>query len=191
MILAKGFGRFVVTGAILMAFVAVGFLVGQNQNQDGLIEKPAYANSLPAVLESAAGGQQMSLATGRIEDGIEALFGLDHLTGDLFCWILSPTTGAVASTFRVNVTGALSVDGDADYVLTTGLMDFRIARSGGQRVSHSVVYVSDGNSGRVVGYSLVYDSSALSRGITAAGELTQITRMITRQPGTVRQQGNR
>ena len=183
------FARFAATSTIHLAFVAVGYVAGQRGVSPGL-EATAYANgNIPAFLESASGGKQLSLATGRIEDGIEGIFGVDHLTGDLFCWVLNPTTGELASTFRVNVATALGVDGDADYVMCTGLMDFRGGRTGGDRISHSVVYVADGNTGNVAGFSLIYDAQALSRGNASAGELKQIATMITRDPRAVRNQG--
>lgn len=184
----NSFARFVVTSVILFAFVAIGYVAGQ-RGISPTLESSAYA-SPPAFLEAATGGKQMSIATGRIEDGIEALFGLDHLTGDLFCWVLNPHSGELASTFRTNVATALRVDGDADYVLCSGLMDFKISRTGGSRISHSVIYVGDGNTGNVAGFSLIYDAQAINRGNSSAGELKQIATMITRDPRAVRDQGS-
>ncbi len=182
------FAKFVVTSALLLAFVAIGYVAGQRGYTPAL-ESQAHASGLPSFIESASGGNQLSMATGRIEDGIEAIFGLDHLTGDLFCWVLNPTSGELATTFRLNVAGVLNVEGDADYVMVTGLMDFRISRSNGRRISDSVVYIGDGNSGNVAAFSLVYDGSAVSRGDIAAGELRPISSMLTRDPNSIRDQG--
>jgi len=187
----SSFAKFVYTSAILFAFVAVGYFAGQRGVSPSL-ESTAYASPFakpPAFLESATGGKQMSMATGRIEENVEALFGLDHLTGDLFCWILNPNTGDLATTFRVNVAAALNVQGDADYVMCTGVMDFRISRSGSTRVSDSVIYVGDGNTGNVAAFSVLYDGQAVTRGVASPGELKRISTMITRDPRAVRSQG--
>ena len=184
------FAKFIVTSIVLFAFVAVGYVIGQRGSDTGL-ESTAFATPVSWPLDSAAGGNSLSLATGyvAIQDGVEALYGLDHLTGDLFCWVLNPATGAVASTFRTNVNTALGVDGDADYVMVTGVMDFRIANTGRDTLSDSVIYVGDGNSGKVVGYILRYDRQAINRGNAGAGQLEPIANMVTRAPGTVRNQG--
>ena len=42
------------------------------------------------------------MATGFVDSGVEALYGLDHLTGDLFCGVLNSRTGDVANRFRVS-----------------------------------------------------------------------------------------
>lgn len=187
---SNNFAKFIVTSVVLFAFVAIGYVIGQRGDEGGL-ESTAFATPVSWPLDNASGGKSLSLATGHIsvQDGVEGLYGLDHLTGDLFCWVLNPGTGAVASTFRTNVNSALGVDGDADYVMVTGMMDFRIANTGGDTVSDSVVYVGDGNSGKAVGFVLRYDRQAINRGNSGAGRLEAIANMVTRAPGTVRNQG--
>ena len=68
-------------------------------------------------------------------------------------------------------------------------MDFDIANSGGLRIGQSVIYVGDGKSGKVVGYGVRYDPSAIRRGTPSNGEITVIANMLTRKPEAVRNQG--
>lgn len=182
------FPAIAITGFVFLTVLAVGFVLGRSGGQTGWAT-PAWAN-LPAF-DGAARGQSMSLATGVIEGGVEALYGLDHLTGDLFCWILNPRTGAVSNTFRISAGAALGVSGEPDYVLTTGLMDFSGGADGGARPAMSVAYVGDGNSGKVAGFVLMYNRGAIQRGNNdnSAGELRLISEMLTRDARAFRDQG--
>lgn len=187
----SSFTRFLSTAVVLLAFVAVGFALGKADRSLPSLENRAYA-TIPTpseFIEAANSSETMSLATGQIEQGIEALFGLDHLTGDLFCWVLSPKNGDLASTYRTNVASDMGLTGDADYTLVTGLIDFDIANSGGLKVSQTVIYVGDGKSGKVLGYGLQYDAGAVRAGRTGNGTLQVVAQMLTRKPSAVRNQG--
>ncbi len=184
---SNNFLRFVMPGCAVLALLAIGFVIGR-QDASGGFSKSAFAG-FPLV-DNAARGKSMSMATGYVESGVEALYALDHLTGDLFCWVLNARTGAVASTFRVSAGGALGVVGEADYVMTTGLMDFAGGVDGNMRPAQSVVYVGDGNTGKVVGYVLMYNRTAIQRGeALASGEFRLVSEMVTREVGRVRDQG--
>ena len=180
----NNFARFVVTSIVLFAFVAAGYVAGQKGFTPG-VESTALASPSPFVWESASGGKQMSLATGRVDDGVEGVFALDHLTGDLYCWILSPRDGTLARTLPTNVSVILNVDGDADYMMCTGILDIRGGRTGGDRVGDSVVYVGDGNTGRVAGFTVIYGS-----GVVRLELIPGSNNMMTRDPRAVRDQGN-
>ncbi len=180
----SNFARFLITSGVLFAFVAIGFLAGRGGLQPGL-ESTALANPPWMAWESASGGKQMSLATGRIEEGIEGVFALDHLTGDLFCWILNPRVGTLSRSQPLNVSQLLNVEGEADYIMCTGILNIRAGRSGGARVGDSVVYVGDGNTGKVAALSVLYDNGGVRlEAIPSSRD------MMTRDPRTIRDQGN-
>ncbi len=178
------FGKFVITSLLLFAFVGVGYFVGQ---QGGSPDFVSSAHAFPANLpwESASSGKQLSMATGRIEEGVEGVFALDHLTGDLFCWYLNPRDGSLARSAPVNVATYFNVDGDSDYVMCTGLLNVRGGRSGGDRLANSVVYVGEGNSGKVAAFSIFYGSAGLRIEIIPGSR-----GMMTRDPRAIRDQGN-
>ncbi len=189
MIAFGNFTRLLLGGLLMLAFTGVGFYFGAQSRHAAelttLFESSAFAGSplMNLARDSAARGKAMSLATGRVEENIDALYGLDHLTGDLFCWILNTRTGEVASTFTFNVNNGLGItDADADYVMATGSMDFNFARTGNERVAQSVVYVGEGNSGKVAGIVLGYERQ------TGVGELRLISTAMTRSADARRDQ---
>jgi len=134
----------------------------------------ATTNGMPAVdlaplkleASSAARGKSISLATGVIDESVEGLYILDHLTGDLQCWVISPKTGKISGIYTANVNVGLETDraGDKDYVMSTGQFS-SIGGSAGQRIpARSIVYVAEGNSGNVAAFGLQYDKNTIRRG---------------------------
>lgn len=162
--------------ALAAGFTAFGFVVANQTSQQ----------DLPTLLraDSAASGNNISLASGMVSRDIEALFVLDHMTGNLQCWMLNPNTGAIGGLFGTNVNNDLGVTkaGDADFVITTGRIDTSgRGREGNMRPGASLVYVADGNSGKVIGYGFQFDPQAIARGDDAQkGQLVVVTQGIAR-----------
>lgn len=115
---------------------------------------------------SAARGKNISLATGWIDESVEGVYILDHLTGNLQCWVLSPKTGKISGVYVANVNVGLETDvaGDKDYVMSTGSFAFSGGSSGQRVPARSVVYVAEGNSGNVAAFGLQYDKALIRRG---------------------------
>ena len=170
-----------VCGLMLLAsgFTAVGFVVAHQ----------IYANQedqAPIVLkaDSSAGGDSMSFATGVVSRDIEGLFVLDHLTGNLQCWLLNPNTGSIGGIFRTNVNPDFGSQkaGDSDYVMVAGRIDITgRGRANNMRPGASIVYVGDGNTGKVFGYGFQFDPQAIIRGDgVQQGTLEVVTRGLMR-----------
>lgn len=135
-------------------------------------ESFAAASSLKtSLLDSASGGKKVSLATGLIEDGTEGLFALDHETAVLYCWVLDPRNGNTIGQFTANVGTqmGLAPGGDLDFVMTTGALPFQGGRAANARPINSVVYVAEGNSGKVVGLSLGWNQTLATRSAPQEG----------------------
>ena len=94
-------------------------------------------------------------------------------------------TGELGAAFETSVTKDLAAVGkasDMDYVMVTGTVDFTIGSSNNQKPADSVVYVAEGNSGRVAAYTLMYNKGS------GAGTLVKLFVSPTRAP--IRDQGN-
>ena len=130
---------------------------------------------------TASPGKKLAVATGQIDQDIEGVFVLDFLTGDLFCWVINRFKGGLGGRFRINVAGEFGgVLGNAsDFVLTTGL--FRQAgRSSQLRMAECIVYVADGNTGKVVGYSLPWNRTRAQAGAAQEGPFQKVFEGLTR-----------
>ena len=192
--------RFAVWGLLLTGLVG-GYLVGQvgrgnetsvagtGGNLLSLIESSAIANS-PAWLDSAARGNKVSMATGLITDGVEGIFALDHQTGNLFCWVLDPRTMAMTAEYATNIPLQLGLagGGDFDFVMTTGQIQFQGGRAGNMRPVGCVVYVAEGNSGKVGGFSFNWAQPLAVRGAPQQGPMNMIFAGTVRSPLATREQ---
>jgi hypothetical protein len=149
--------------------------------------------SAPIVLhaDTASAGKSISMATGIVDEGIEAFFVLDHLSGNLQCWIPNPRNLQLANIFVANVNEELGGEkqGAADYVMVTGRVDFLpFARRGTMVPAGCVCYVADGNTGKVVGYSFHYDQGSIKRAEQQNGKLEVVLRGTARDQAVQRDQ---
>ncbi len=171
--------RFTVGGLILFGAV-VGGVGSWFSSSNRSFESTAFAANRIATMGSgngtwvdSAGSKKVSMATGLIDEGVEGLFALDHQTGNLFCWVLNPRNGVTIGEFTTNVqaTMGLAAGGDPDFSMVTGAMLFQGGRGNNERPINSVVYVSEGNSGKVAGFSLNWNQAIASRNAPQGGPM--------------------
>lgn len=181
-------GLGVVAGLMLIAssFTAIGVFVGLKMSKASLSPLPLYA-------DAAARSESLSFATGFVDNEVEGLYILDHQTGRLQCWVVNRQTGTIGGLYAANVSADMELEkaGDADFVMTTGRIEFSgIARAGNERPALSTCYVGDGNSGKVVGYSFYFDQTILNQinGEVQQGKLIPVCRGYVREGSRVRDQ---
>lgn len=164
----------------LVTFLASlsGFLIAQKFDTDVADMPPIVLNA-----DAAARGKQISLATGFVDDGVEGLFVLDHLSGNLQCWVMNRRSGEIGAVFTGSASAELGGEkgGAVDYVMTTGTVDF-IKGSGQAKPAGCVCYVADGNSGKVVGFGFHYNAQIAAKGARQRpGALRVVCRGIARE----------
>src|SRR5690349_18443388 len=80
--------------------------------------------SLEDLLHASAthGGDSMAMATGLIDEGVEGMFVLDFITGELTCQVLNPRTGTLAGIYKRTVSADLGIEQGKQpkYLLVTG-----------------------------------------------------------------------
>ncbi len=166
----------------------IGVYVGNQLAQDRMIE------SLPPLqlnAGTASRSKSVSMATGLINGNVEGLFVLDHISGNLQCWLLSPKTGAIGGIYVANAAADLAGGGkagEADYVMTTGNFFFNGTKSSSEFPGQSVCYVADSNTGNVIGYGLVYNQQGMKRGVPQKGFLKVVCKGSIRSEASTRDQ---
>lgn len=154
-------------GLALGLAVAVGIYLGKNASH------PLDALRLQA--SASHGSSAFAIATGPIDGDVEGIYCLDFVTGDLICYVLNPQTGRGAGAFKTNITSDLAPEkGKAPaYSMVTGTINIR-STTGNARPAASVVYVADGNTGWVAGYSFDWNRQAVSTGSLQAGVMKRV-----------------
>lgn len=129
-----------------------------------------------------------SMATGHVEPEYEAVYFLDHLTGDLHAYVVGRLAnggfGVLQHCYR-KVLDDFKTEGDKTpkFLMATGICDLsRGGRGGTIMPSRSVVYIADVTSGMAGAYALPYNSTLHNAGRPVPmGELVLITGFPIRQ----------
>lgn len=139
--------------------MGVGMLIGALVTMRGEPQLVLPETALHAT--ATHGSDSFAIATGQISDGVEGIFFLDYLTGEVQCWVLNPRTGFLGGRYRHNVVADLGVEQGKkpNYIMVTGAASFR-AGGAAVRPADSLLYVVDGNTGRFAAYSLPWNRNA-------------------------------
>ena len=120
--------------------------------------------------------EKFAMCTGYVDNGVEAVYFLDFLTGDLKATALAKQPPYNFNAFyQRNVFKDLQVDASMkpEFLIVTGEADLR--RIGGrQRLSQAVVYVAEVTTGRCAAYAIPWDAQRHAAGQMARGELVLI-----------------
>lgn len=146
----------------------------------GLLTGLVLAGFWPSVPLHATATDKLdtfSMATGHVEDAVEGVFFLDHLTGELHAYVLGPTArgpGIQCHYFR-NVSKDFDAGEKAKYLMVTGLDDLaRGGRGSSIQPSRALVYVAEVSTGKAIAYYLPYNLTAHRSGSYAEGFLIPV-----------------
>ncbi len=118
-----------------------------------------------------ATGDNFAIATGPLDEEVEAIYFLDFLTGDLRAAAINPRLGRFNAFFQFNILQAMQIDVSKNpkFSMITGMLDIRRGASAGW--GKTVVYVADSTTGRVGAFATPWDRSMSNAGKTITGTL--------------------
>ncbi len=145
------------TGLLVGVGMLIGALASRWANGPTAQLPPLFLNA-----SATHGANTMAIATGPIDEGVEGLFILDFLTGDLQCLVMNPRNGALGGLYKHNVIADLGVEQGKQpkYLMVTGNAEFRYTGGGAIRPAQSVVYIADANTGHWAAYMLPWNRQA-------------------------------
>ena len=153
--------------ALTVALLAIGVMLGT-----AISKESGSPSTLKLMASGSSAGKNVSLATGQIDEGNEGIYILDHLNGNLQCWLINPRTNKIGGVYRANIFDALpdlKQGDDLDFVLTTG--NFNFQNRGNQQLARSIAFVGVGKSGVVAGFGFRFDKTVIQRGNIQEGTL--------------------
>lgn len=115
--------------------------------------------------------ENFAIATGPLDNDVEAVYFLDFATGDLTGAVLSVQTGAFSAFYRYNILNDFGVDASKSprFLMVTGVADIR--RGGTRwRPGRSVIYIAELTTGRVAAYGVPWMPETHKRGQPFMGE---------------------
>jgi hypothetical protein len=126
--------------------------------------------SVPLHAAATHGIDKFAIATGLVDGGVEALYFLDFLTGDMRAAVLNPKTGKFNSFYTRNIAADFGGAGrNSGYLMVTGSADMPRGTANYQ-FARSVVYVAEAGTGAVAAYTIPWNSSLQAAGKTQYGE---------------------
>lgn len=179
------------------AWLAVGLVAGLVAG--GLVpHTPLHATATDRL-------ENFAIATGPVDEGLEAVYYLDVLTGTLKAAVVSNQTPGFQARSEVNLNAdlmkavqAVNSRGGAgrpkaqlpsapNYVMVTGLADIRRTGPARTRPSLGLVYVAETNTGIVLAYVMHWDQNTHSSNTPVVAPLTlwafdQFTTAVVRTP---------
>jgi hypothetical protein len=116
-----------------------------------------------------------AVATGQVDEDVEAIYFLDFLTGDLKAMVMGRQAGGFCGYYNYNVAAHLGIDPSKNprYLMVTGVSSLR---RGGSRMqlSRAVVYVAEVTSGKVGAYAVPWNPSMAAAGQRMVGNLIPV-----------------
>ncbi len=152
--------------AWLAAGATFGLIVGLNVS--------GVWPSIPLHATATHGLDKFAIATGLVDDTVEAIYFLDFLTGDLRAAVINPKSGKFNALYTRNIATDFGAAGaGARYLLVTGYADMPRGRANFQ-YAKSIVYVADASTGQVAAYTIPWNSAYMAAGKPQQGEFVPL-----------------
>ncbi len=119
-----------------------------------------------------------AIATGPLDNFVEAVYFLDYLSGDLRAAALNFRTGRFGSVYERNVMGDLDAGGtrNPQFSMVTGIADLQRSQRA-IKPSRAVVYVLEARSGWLGAYSAPWVPGTQTAGRPIAGQIEILDRI--------------
>jgi hypothetical protein len=134
---------------------------------------------VPLHAVATHGGENFAVATGPVDESIEAFYVLDYLTGDLRAAVINNQVGRFLGFFDYNILQDFAAAGpikNPEFLMVTGLAD--VPRGFGRQFqSRSVVYVTEVTTGQVVAYFIPWNQTLASARRVQRGTLIPLDRL--------------
>lgn len=148
--------------AMLGVGIVVGLIIGLNIQ--------GIWPSVPLHASATHGLDKFAIATGLVDDEVEALYFLDYLTGDMRAAVVDPKSGRFNAFFTRNIAADFGGAGrSTGYLMVTGLANMPRGRADFQ-YAQSIVYVADVTTGRVATYTIPWNSALHAAGRRQFGQ---------------------
>lgn len=118
--------------------------------------------------------ENFAIATGLVDENIEALYFLDFLTGDLRAAVVSRRNAQFTGVFQYNVLQDFEVTSEKPrFLMVTGIAGLPRGR-GASQIGRSLIYVAEASSGQVAAYALPYNSTLNAAGAPQMGTFLKV-----------------
>jgi hypothetical protein len=164
-------GAWLIAGVFAAALLG-GLLSQSAKNLLGTGDHPladGFFKAINAHATATNSNDALIICTGEIDTGIEGVFTLDPLTGELQGAVLNPAKAKFVARYKYpSVAKDFEAAKSPKFLMVSGIGEIRQGPSA--RAAHCVLYVAEVTTGRVVAYAVPWDPSkaATPKGYFAA-----------------------
>jgi hypothetical protein len=139
-----------------LSFLAIGLVIGAMVG----LNAGGFWPQIPVHAVAVQGADNFILATGPLDEEVEAVIFLDGLTGDLKAAAVGLINGKFNAFFQHNINKDFGNVKSPKYLMTTGMVNLRRgAGAGNVSPSNSAVYIAEVTSGQVAAYGIPWNNS--------------------------------
>ncbi|MEM9185536.1 MAG: hypothetical protein AAGB00_03475 [Planctomycetota bacterium] len=164
----------VVAGLALAFGVSLGFNARGLKQGDRPLTLPPGWPEIAVQGATAQGFDNFAVATGPVQQDIEAFYFLDFLTGDLRATALNSREAKFGAFYEYNIAqdfpGATK---NPKYLMVTGMANIPRGR-GRTQIAQSVVYITEATTGQMAAYIMPWNSSMQASGKMQNGTFLKI-----------------
>ena len=144
------------SGWLILGLI-VGLLIGSS-----LPYSPAHAVATDRF-------DNFAICTGQVTQGLEALYVLDFLTGQLKAGVLSPQSGKFSALYVRDIGRDLGVNPQQNpkFLMVSGDAQIQARGAGMNRGTSSVLYVAELSTGRIGVYTIPWSGQILNSTVNA------------------------
>lgn len=151
--------RWKTTATVSAVALAIGLAVGWSARPQVTLLPPT-----PVYASATQGSENFSVATGLVDEGVEAFYFLDFLTGKLKATVINRRDAGFSAYFEYDIKQDFqSVGRNPKYLMVTGLANIPRGR-GRSQLARSVVYITEANTGQMAAYVMPWDSTRQAAG---------------------------
>lgn len=167
--------------------VAVALAAGATA---GWLAKPSTSLIPPTHVSASAtaGAENFAVATGLVDEGVEAFYFLDFLTGKLKATVINTRKGEFGAYFEYDITQDFGGAGRRPkYLMVTGLVNIPRGR-GNSQISRTAIYITEATTGQMAAYVMPWNSSLQAAGKGQQGTFIRVGTVPLRSDTFVRDQ---
>lgn len=130
---------------------------------------------------TAQGVDNFAVATGPVDNGIEAFYFLDFITGDLRAVAMNSRRGKFGAFYRYNIANDFDLRNSKNpkYLMVTGMADIPRGK-GSTQIASSVVYITEATTGQMSAYVMPWSSSMQAAGQMQEGTFLKVGSLALR-----------
>lgn len=161
------------------------FLLGAACIAGGVAIGSLLTRGVPPIMVNATATQSHDnfvVATGMVGKGLEAVFFLDFLTGDLKATVVDERRGGFNAFYEYNIAADFNLGTvkNPKYLMVTGLALDARGRGAGSQLGQSIVYIVEATSGQVAAYGLPWSPSHAASGKPQRGTFIPLAKSSLR-----------